>query len=76
MALYDNVLSLCKNYFGPGAEKFITRQITVHLNMESPEHLSEQHLEELAKWCFISGKLMIAEADAQELSERIKALKK
>lgn len=73
MALYDNVVDLSKTYFGPAAKKFVDRQMSKHLKIESSE-LTPSHLDELAKWCYTSGKLMIEDAKAQELSAKIKAL--
>ena len=74
MAIYDDVISLGRTYMGPGAEKFVSRQISTHLKVSGAD-LRSQDLEELAKWCFISGKLVMDEAKAQEFSQKIKALR-
>ncbi len=74
MALYDNLLEVARPYLGPAAEKFVQRQITTHLCV-SPKQLTGQNLEELSKWCLISGKLVMAEAKAQEFSQKVKSLK-
>jgi hypothetical protein len=74
MALYDDVLAVAKTYMGPAAERFLSRQITSHLNTTT-QSLAPQHLSELAKWCYISGKLVMDEGKAREFSEKVKALR-
>ena len=75
MALYDDVVALSKNYLGPAAAKFVDRQINTHLKIELSQ-LRAENMEELAKWCFISGKLLMDnKAEAKEYSEKVKALK-
>ncbi|MDY6835169.1 MAG: hypothetical protein SVY53_10265 [Chloroflexota bacterium] len=74
MALYDEVVDIAKVYLGPAADKFVTRQIRTHLNIESSQ-LSKQHLDELAHWCNISGALAMSEEKAMEFSNKVKALK-
>ena len=58
MALYDDAVKLAKDYIGPAGKKFIDRQISSHLGIE-PDQLGAGHLEELAKWCLSSGKMLI-----------------
>ena len=73
MALYDDVLNITRPYLGPAAERFVARQVTRHLSTTA-ENLAPQHLDELAKWCYTSGKLVMDEAKAREFSEKVKAL--
>ncbi|NQT74559.1 MAG: hypothetical protein HQ553_17620 [Chloroflexi bacterium] len=75
MALYDNVVELAKTYMGPAAKKFVDRQISGHLDIGDGSRLGASHVDELAKWCFTSGKLLMDEAKAQEFSDKVKALK-
>ena len=75
MPLYNDVITLARPYLGPAAEKFLSRQISQHLDVTT-DQLAGQHLEELSKWCFISGKLVMAEAKAQEFSQKVKSLKR
>ena len=75
MPLYNDVVGAARPYLGPAADKFISRQISQHLSIQS-DQLAGQHLEELSKWCFISGKLVMAEAKAQEFSQKVKSLKR
>ena len=75
VSLYDDVVELAKPYLGPAAERFVSRQITGHLSIEESQ-LTRQHLEELAKWCYVSGKLIIPDDRARELSGKVKSLKR
>ena len=75
MALYNDVIDLARPYLGPAAEKFVSRQISTHLNVNA-DQLAGQHMEELSKWCLMSGKLVMAEAKAQEFSQKVKSLKR
>ena len=75
MALYDQVLDLSREYFGLGAQRFLDRQIRSHLKIE-PQELTPNYLEELAKWCFVSGKLILKdEPKAKIYSDQIVHLK-
>ena len=74
MDLYERVLVVARPYLGKNTERFIARQCRHHLNVE-PNELSVQHLDELARWCYISSTLVIDEAKAQEFGQKIKALK-
>ena len=74
MALYNEVIELARPYLGPAAEKFVNRQITAHLSVKA-DQLAGKDLEELSKWCFNSGKLVMAEPKAQEFSQKVKSLK-
>ena len=73
MALYDDVLNVARHYLGPAAEKFITRQID-RLPDADAQNLGRQHLNELAKWCLSSGKLIMGESKAGEFSEKVQTL--
>ena len=74
MPLYNDVIEMARPYLGPAAEQFVSRQVNGHLDVSS-DQLTGLHLEELSKWCFISGKLIMAEAKAEEFSRRVKLLK-
>ena len=75
VSLYDDVVEIAKPYMGPASERFVSRQITGHLSIEESE-LTRKHLEELAKWCYVSGKLIISDDRARELSDKVKALRR
>ena len=75
MAIYDDAVAIGKNYLGPAGPQFIDRQIKGHLKIE-PGQLAAGNMADLARWCLISGKLIMDDdAEAQAFSEKIKALK-
>jgi hypothetical protein len=73
MTLYDEVLDVARDYLGAAAQKFVNIQIKKRLKME-PYQLTAQHLEELAKWCYASGQLVMRHERAEEFSKRVQAL--
>ncbi len=73
MALYDDALNVARHYLGPAAEKFMTRQIE-RVPDADIHSLGSQHLEQLAKWCLSSGKLIMGESKAKDFSEKVQAL--
>lgn len=75
MALYDDVVGLAKTYMGPAAKKFVDRQISGHLDgVSDGSELAKNHLDELSKWCYTSGKLLMDDAKAQEFSNKVKTM--
>lgn len=74
MDLYERVLVVARRYLDKSAERFINRQCRGHLRIE-PNTLDNEHLDELARWCYMSGMLIMDQVQAQEFSQKIKALK-
>lgn len=74
VSLYDDVVKIAKLYLGPAAERFVTRQVSSHLNKAVTE-LTAGDLEELAKWCFVSGRLVMPEERAKQFGEEVKKIK-
>ena len=73
MALYDNAISIAKEYMGPAGQQFLDRQIKEHLKLD-PAELDPANLADLSKWCFTSGRLFIDSDLAKEFQEKIRAL--
>jgi hypothetical protein len=73
-ALSDKVVTLSITYLGPAAKVFLERQTKAHMNGLAFDALDRQHLPELSKWIFISGKLIIDPAKAKELADKIAKL--
>ncbi|MBN1161641.1 MAG: hypothetical protein JXA17_06830 [Dehalococcoidales bacterium] len=73
MSLYDDVVTIAKEYIGPAGQKFIDRQLESHLNL-SPAELNKASLFELSKWCFASGRLIIDAEEARSFQGRVNAL--
>jgi hypothetical protein len=76
MGVYERVVEVATPYFGLGAQRFVDRQLRAHLDIK-PEELDYQHLDELAKWCLLGGKLFLQdEKAATEIADKIRQLKK
>ncbi len=67
---YDNLLNVCKKYFSDNGKDFLDRQIKSHLN-KSPETITTVDKDELAKWCRISGSLLLGKERSEQLSSEI-----
>jgi hypothetical protein len=75
VSLHNSVIGVAKLYLGPAAERFVNRQITGHLNKAVSSELAAGDLEELAKWCYLSGRLVMPEERAKEFGEAVRKLK-
>jgi hypothetical protein len=51
--LYDRVVDVTRDYLGPAADRFITRQIASHLSKE-PEQLTRADMTKLINWLKLS----------------------
>lgn len=74
MSLHDDVIKVAKLYLGPAAERFVNRQISGHLNKTASELIATD-LEDLARWCYVSGRLVMPEERAKEFGEAVKKIK-
>jgi hypothetical protein len=72
MALYDDIVAIAKPYLGIATDAFLKRQLK-HIN-KTPESLDRSSLPELAKWVEISAKMLMGEAKAKTLKEKILSL--
>lgn len=52
-SIFQQALHITKDYLGPAAERFISRQITFHLHKE-PHHLTKDDIPQLAEWVKVS----------------------
>ena len=77
MGTYKDVLQVVTPYFNTpnAAEIFLTRQCESHLQRK-PADLGVHDLVNLAKWAMISGSLQIGKEKAEEMSEKILALRR
>jgi len=55
--LYGDVVNITKDYLGPAAERFISRQIEFHLK-KKPEELTKEDLPKLVEWVRVSIALL------------------
>jgi hypothetical protein len=70
-ALSEKVVTLSTQYLGPAAKVFLERQTKAHMGGLAFDTLDRQHLPDLAKWVYTSGKLIIDPTKAKELSDKI-----
>ncbi len=77
MSLYQTIFDLITPYFHSpiAAEQFLVRQCQFHLNIE-PANLGPHDLVNLAKWATVSGGLQIGKPKAEEMSEKILAVRR
>jgi hypothetical protein len=69
--LSEKVLAMSIIYLGPAAKKFLQRQTTTHMNGLDFDALERKHLPDLSKWVLISASLLIDQAKAKELADKI-----
>lgn len=55
--LYDQVVDIAEEYLGPAAKRFISRQITFHLD-KKPAELTKSDLPKLVEWVKVSLALL------------------
>lgn len=72
--LYRDILGIAEKYLSNDAEKFVERQISLHLKKQPPYVLSSGDSVELAKWCQVSGALVIGKSRAEQLANEIHSL--
>lgn len=75
-SLYQQAVTITKDYLGPAAERFISRQITFHLQ-KAPEQLTKKDIPQLVEWVKVS--IMILTEDKKmvdDFAERMLKLKK
>jgi hypothetical protein len=69
--LSEKVLEMTLNYIGPASKMFLERQTTRHMNNLPFDNIEKTHIPDLVKWIKISGRLLIGEAKADELGNRV-----
>jgi hypothetical protein len=57
LTTYDEVVNITKDYLGPAAERFISKQVTFHLKKE-PQELAKTDLPKLTEWIRVSIALL------------------
>ncbi|HSH31386.1 MAG TPA: hypothetical protein VK963_01835 [Candidatus Saccharimonadales bacterium] len=71
--VYQEALTITKDYLGPAAERFINRQIAFHLG-KTPEQLQPADIPQLTEWVKVSiavlteDKTMVDDFSARILS--------
>ncbi len=77
MNLYQSILELITPFFASkvAAEQFLLRQCEFHLKID-PQKLGPHDLVNLAKWAMVSGGLLVGKQKAEEMSEKILAVRR
>ena len=72
--LYDQVIAIAEDYFGPAAPRFIERIINNHFG-KSPHNLRNSDLPELTEWVRLTLAVLTEhENEVEELTERLSNL--
>lgn len=79
-SLYQQVVDISAEYLGPSAERFIGRQITVHLQ-KNPEKLNKRDIPRLTEWVHITFSLLtddqkLVDSFTNDLHSLVKTSKK
>ena len=56
-SMYDDIVGITKDYLGPAAERFISRQVEFHLK-KKPEELNKDDVLKLLEWIRVSIALL------------------
>lgn len=75
ISIYQQALIITKDYLGPAADRFLSRQITFHLQKE-PEKLSRRDIPQLAEWVKVSIAILTEDKKmVDDFTKRILRLK-
>ncbi len=76
MTLYEQILSVARNYMGPAAEDYISRRIRIVLRGARPEMIDVDKLDRLAAGIDMTAKVYMGEVRAARFRDEILELKK
>lgn len=62
IALFEQLVAITEQYLGPAAHRFVTRQITFHLD-KAPEDLEVTDLPRLIEWTKVTLALLTEDQD-------------
>ena len=72
--IQEQVIDISRDYLGPAAERFINRQIIVHLK-KKPENLTKKDLPKLVDWVRLAFALLTNDTSlVEEYSKKMLAL--
>lgn len=72
--LYDEILSIARNYMGVAAEDYVRRRIRIVQRGEDPETVSADRLDRLAAGIDMTAKGYMSEEKARRFRDEIAAL--
>jgi hypothetical protein len=73
MTPYESVLVVAKNYLGPAAESFLSRQCKLSLRIEAAQ-ITKAHFKEFASHVEVAACRFIDRSKAEDMAKRIAAL--
>ncbi len=69
--LYDQAVNISEEYLGPAGERFIRRQISMHLSIE-PENLRDKDVYKLVDWASLAFALLTNDpAEVESFTQRL-----
>jgi hypothetical protein len=75
LALYDDVLSIARNFMGPAAEDYIHRRIRIVQRGQEPETITPDRLERLAAGIDMTAKVYMGPVRAAAFRDAILRLR-
>lgn len=74
--LYEQVVEVTDRYLGPASERFVSRQIQMHIGKD-PKDLTQKDLEKLVDWIRLAMALLTEDNKlVDDFSERLLTLAK
>jgi hypothetical protein len=73
--LYDDILSIARNYMGPAAEDYVRRRIRIVQRGEEPEKITVDRLERLAAGIDMTAKVYMGPVRAAAFRDAILGLR-
>jgi len=72
LSLVDQILEISQDYLGPAADRFVERQISMHLK-KRPETLTKQDVYKLIDWIKLSFALLTNDTGmVEQYAQRLK----
>ena len=75
MALYDDILSIARNFMGPAAEDYVHRRIRIVQRGQEPETITADRLERLAAGIDMTAKVYMGPVRAAAFRDAILRLR-
>ena len=71
LGLYDDILSIARNYMGPAAEEYVRRRIRIVQRGEQPESITGDRLDRLAAGIEMTAKVYMGPAKAATFRDAV-----
>ena len=74
MSIYEQIVLITEDYLGPAARRFISRQISFHLDKQ-PEEVTIEDIPSLAEWTTVTLSLLTKDQNiVSEFSQKMRAI--